>query len=58
MCGQTTKGTIRKKASMSHIEKGIRILQGEEYAPQRHTSPRERIDNKRDSGSICRLWRM
>jgi len=34
------------------------ILWGGEYAPQRHTPAREKIDNKRDDGNICGLWRI
>jgi len=37
------------------MEKGTGILWGGEYALQRHTPARERIDNKRDDGNICGL---
>jgi len=33
---------VRKKAGISHMGKNIGILWGEEYAPQRHTSTREK----------------
>jgi len=56
--GQTIKDIARKEASMSHIGKGAGILWRGEYALQRHTPARERIDNKEDGGNICELWRM
>ena len=43
---------------MSHMGKGVEILWEEEYALQRHTLARERMNNKGDSGNICRLWRV
>jgi len=55
-CSQTTKGIARKKASMFCIGKGAGILWGEEYAPQRCTLARKKMDNKRDSGNIYGLW--
>jgi len=57
-CGQTTKGIARKKTGMSCMGKDTGILWGGEYAPQRHTPAREKIDNKRDDGNICGLWRI
>jgi len=41
---------------MSYIGKGAGILWGEEYAPQRYTLARKKMDNKRDSGNIYGLW--
>ena len=58
MYDQTTKGTARKKAGISYIGKGAGILQRGEYAPQKHTSAKERIDNERDSGNVYELWKM
>ena len=53
--GQTIKDIARKEASMSHIGKGTGILWRGEYALQRHTPARERIDNKEDGGNIYEL---
>jgi len=58
MCSQTTKGTARKKTSTFYMEKGIGILWRGEYAPQRCTSTRERMDNKGGSSNVYGLWRM
>ena len=36
--------------------KRCRNIVGEEYAPQRCTLARKKMDNKRDSGNIYGLW--
>ena len=55
MYSQATKGIVEEEAGIFYMEKGVGILWRKEYASPRHTSARERIDNKGDSGNICGL---
>ena len=55
ICGETTKDIAEKeKASMSPIEKGIRVQQHAGHTSERHSVRGERLEDKVGGGNICR----